>query len=456
VLETERLRAGLNGHFWPTRSASEKVPGKFTIDVEGRNRVELFSATTDMFEWRRDELRVLGELENGKSITLDGCFLTSHQFASKGYSKGTLHANTAFIGQHFPDGAEIVFRGIRFHSAAIDHWFGMGGLETKFDDEKRLTINISESEAKTWALPRDIEVTAQCFWSGAPFFPAREARLSAATHISLLAKKELSVSELSKLQHAFTCFIAIATGQPIPAEDINLYTPEAKEGVLFNAAPLNRTPPDLSSLLPPFGIFGYETIHDRFGSMLARWFENYDTFQIPIDLYLGTKTGRDFYLANKFTMLMQALEALHRRLSTEQRMSEQAYNVLCEALHKAAPNHREWLDGVLAFGNEPSLRRRLKSLLKGMKSIFLPDVNVSALINDMVNARNYFAHYSNGGATSIPKEGAFLYELSAAAEMLLHVHFLALMDLSREDAAAAYGKSQVWSHNHRRLGKRWG
>lgn len=454
--ESERLHSGLQGHFWPAHRSPEKIPGRFYIDAEGRNRVELFSANSDLFEWSGNKLRVLGELEDSKPITLDDCFLTYHQYGTKGYAKGVLHANTAFVGQHFPDGVEIRFRGIRFHGAAIDQWFGLGTLNVRHDDEKQLTITMPWSVTRHWSLQQGIEVTAQCAWSGAPIFPARSAQLSAATYVSILAKEEMAVRELGRLKHAFTCFIAIATGQLIPVDETSLYTPETRKGVLFHAAPLNRTPPDPSSLQPPFAIYGYDAIHDRFVSMLEQWFKNYETFQIPIDLYLGTKTSRDLYLANKFTMLMQALEALHRRLSQEKRMPEQDYNALCAALRAAAPNHRQWLDGVLAFGNEPSLRQRLKSLVKGMESLFLPDVDVRALIHGMVNARNYLAHYSSSTTASTrPQEVAFLYELSAAANMLLHAHFLTLMGLSRKDAADAYGNSQVWSDNNHGLGKRW-
>jgi len=185
--------------------------------------------------------------------------------------------------------------------------------------------------------------------------------------------------------------------------------------------------------------------------MLDRWFENYGTFQIPIDLYLGTKADRDLYIENKFTMLVQALEALHRRLSgDETRMPQEIYYALDRALRGAVPNYREWLNGVLAFGNEPTLRQRLKSLLKGMETIFSVDVDVKAIVNDMVNARNDLAHYSNKTLRA-PVSTGRLYELSVAAEMLLHAHFLALMGLSREEAADAYTKSQVWSYNARRL-----
>jgi hypothetical protein len=345
-----------------------------------------------------------------------------------------------------------LFRGIRFHSAALDDWFNLGA-PSQFQGYKTTTITVPQETKLAWKLESGLEIKVFNVWSGTGEATERQVRLDAITQVSIFSPEACSTGMLSNLQQAFNAFVSIATGQPIPPGDVHLFS-GARKGVWFCFRPINRSAPDLSLLHPPFAIFDYSSINEKFEQMLSTWLDNYNRFQIPINLYLGTQSGRDLYIANIFSMRLQALEALHRRISNEKRMSEEDYEKLCTVLHAAAPSYRPWLEGVLAFGNEPTLRHRLRSLLVDMDELFVPDIDVGAMVNDLVEARNYLAHYD---ASKKPRrnEGHHLHALSVAAGMILHAHLLVLKGLTRKEAAEAYSASQLWSRNYYYVKDRW-
>lgn len=75
-------------------------------------------------------------------------------------------------------------------------------------------------------------------------------------------------------------------------------------------------------------------------------------------------------------------------------MPEAEFNLLVWSLVEAsAEPYRELVKRRLAYGNELSLRRRLRKLVDEFGSLFGEDKQKSALVGRVVDARNYYTHY---------------------------------------------------------------
>ena len=80
-----------------------------------------------------------------------------------------------------------------------------------------------------------------------------------------------------------------------------------------------------------------------------------------MDLYFTALYGKILHLEVKFLLLVQGLEALHRRESNGTEFDRQEFEQLCEIVINSAPQSKqEFLRGRLHYANEISLRKRLK------------------------------------------------------------------------------------------------
>lgn len=77
----------------------------------------------------------------------------------------------------------------------------------------------------------------------------------------------------------------------------------------------------------------------------------------------------------------------------------------------------------LKYGNEPSLRQRLKSLCGGLEPIYGSAKAIKALISKIVTTRNYLTHYDHE-LKSDAAQGRALYRLIIAMEILFQLQLL--------------------------------
>ena len=130
--------------------------------------------------------------------------------------------------------------------------------------------------------------------------------------------------------------------------------------------------------------------------------------------------------------LVQGLEAYHRRTSDEKRIDEAEFDELVENLVNQCPEeHREWLSGELRYGNEVSLRKRLRSIINPFKDVIGNRAKRNNLIDRIVNTRNYLTHYDLS-LESEAAEGQDLWNLCVNMELLFQLHFLQLIGFNRE------------------------
>jgi hypothetical protein len=131
--------------------------------------------------------------------------------------------------------------------------------------------------------------------------------------------------------------------------------------------------------------------------------------------------------------LTQGIETFHRRTSDEMVMPDTEFNDIVEALITACPEEkRKWLEARLKYSNELSLRTRLKQILEPFKSLFGSDKEQKALINKIVNTRNYLTHYDK----SLENEACSrlqLWEVCMKMECLFQLHFLKEIGFSEQN-----------------------
>ena len=117
------------------------------------------------------------------------------------------------------------------------------------------------------------------------------------------------------------------------------------------------------------------------------------------------------------------LRSISSRTSDEKRMDEAEFEELVENLIEKCPEeHKEWLSRELKYGNEVSLRKRLKDIIKPFRTVIGNCTRRDNLINRIVNTRNYLTHY-DPCLESEAAEGQDLWNLCVNMEMLFNSIF---------------------------------
>lgn len=138
---------------------------------------------------------------------------------------------------------------------------------------------------------------------------------------------------------------------------------------------------------------------------------------------------------NQFIYLIQAIEAFHRRFCENKYMDDSIYRkeVYCK-LVGAIPDEidsdfKHSLKSRLNYGNEFSLRRRLKDILSKNQSLSSRLIKDSSeFIGNVVDTRNYLTHYDNG-LLSKAISGVELYYINRRLQILMITLLLSVMGI---------------------------
>lgn len=445
----------MQGYFWLPDRPNNRLPGRFHCIEDGAIELEVLGTFSEepinnVLEIRR----ILGVSEKGKLVTLEHCLYKSRKLNVPGLAISTIHVDLALIGCHFESDEPITFDEITCHSEAFDEWFCFGKINVSLSlTSSGASISYSPPSQLAWSISIGAELTLGCSWRAPSTNQCREATITQRTWVGLRFPEKRPLDELLELVHRFNNFVSFVVDQTLPIQAVQAYSKDLGEevgntnrripiDVYYN--PLARSAPNLAHISPPFPLFSFELVRAEFGDIISRWLNNYETFDSSFNLYFATKTGRKIYLENRFLMLVQALEALHRRWSHETAYSAQDYSTLCQALQEAIPAaFKEWLEPRLRYGNELSLRQRLKSLFHGLEPLYFDHKKVKELIARIIDTRNYLTHYDEALRSKVTSDDN-MYKLCIAMETLLQVRIAMLCGFSIDQVIELCKSSELF------------
>ena len=173
------------------------------------------------------------------------------------------------------------------------------------------------------------------------------------------------------------------------------------------------------------------------GEVINKWLSLYDDIAPSLDIMFSV-LHTEMYLDVRFLLIAQSIEALHRHLWPSNYVDEKQYEEIEENLVASIPDEvasdlKAKLTGVLKYGNEFSLRRRLKEISQKLNEKEAGDIVPldSEFINDVVNTRNYLTHYDKALYVSA-KRGKELYRLYAKLALTIMVVVFMELDTPKE------------------------
>jgi hypothetical protein len=192
----------------------------------------------------------------------------------------------------------------------------------------------------------------------------------------------------------------------------------------------------------------------QFAAVLDAWFTKQSLLENVCDLFFGVVYNNYLYLRFQFLGLVQALETYCRSVQHGQYVSESAYEIIKQALIAAIPattpqDLRNSLKmGKIEYGNEYSLRKRLRLLLCSLEdnTVRMITDNPGQFSEQVTATRNYYTHYTST-LQSQAFAGAELFRACLRLRVLLTIVLLKEIDL--EESLIR----QIWENvqNHSQL-----
>lgn len=443
------------GYFWLPDTPEKKIPGTLTIEDGGRIELEIVGYFHDDIEsmLKEDTFdKIVGEIEHDGYITLDHCFYLQKNIFGSSISKSTLHVHRALSGIAYDKDEEVTFNSVSFSMDCLDEWIHISGFSVETVLEYYVTtIRYIPPEQISFSLTNGMELEIG-FSHTIPSSGANitEAKITQKAYFNLKSEELRPLDDFVKIIYRLTHLICFATDEIVTiknlkAKSINIQREVSADkkvsmpiALYYASLPYTEKTPKKSWNLM---LFTFKTIEYNAQSIFNAWIDAYDTLSPAFNLYFATKTNTKKYLEEQFLGLIQGLETYHRRSSHETLMVQDKFDVLVTEIKSHCPQeYLEWLDGCLKYGNEISLKTRLRRVMKPFQEKLGNSKNREKLLQQIVDTRNYLTHYS---VTLKDKtaQGEELWRLCEKLEALFQLHFLKLIGFSDEEINTIVSKS---------------
>lgn len=173
--------------------------------------------------------------------------------------------------------------------------------------------------------------------------------------------------------------------------------------------------------------FTYPAVRDNYQALITKWDEDFDEFEPAINLLIEQIRDKNTFSDNDFLNLAQVAETIHDRMRPGAvKMPKEDYKTLKDQILSCIPEIcKQFVQGLLQYGNSVSLSQRLKELVEWcpqpILKLFVPDSDL--FIKEIIDSGNYYTHYTLSGKKHV-KRGRELMILTKRIQVLLIVNLL--------------------------------
>ena len=383
------------------------------------------------------------------AVTLERCY---YQTISRGgITKWSFQVDSVLVGVRY-DADEIpAFEEVTFSLEGLDEWLAISGI--KFGEELKdwangsWSVNFQMPRPISLALSDDLDLE---FNFGAQFSPVQlptntKASVEQRSYVTLRLKEQKPFDELRYLAIKIRNFFWFAASVPVSIQTFTVRTEQItrkRQGIEGEPYPINvyfRSPHHLEKSPRISGyhmLFRLPDVEDDIECIINDWLRNYEMLRPTFDLYFSSSVEYSLHLEVRFTGLVQALEAMHRRTSDETVMPQEEFNSIRDSLLSDCPSkRREWLEMRLKYDNELSLGQRLKRLVVPYRQWFGNNTEREAFIRKVVDTRNYLTHYDQS-LVDKAANGQELHDLCEKLDALVQLNLLKSLGFQNNDIEA--------------------
>ncbi|WP_313223347.1 HEPN domain-containing protein [Pseudoxanthomonas mexicana] len=432
----------LEGHFW-LPGEDERVSGRLKISEEGKCSLDLlglFGGYRSAFSEPTKSLTTIHGIVEGGLVTLYDCFYLNQNFGFGTVAVSKVHVSTVIRGANLPPEEILRFTKLEAVVSGLDEWLQISGIESGFEidsDNKVKSAFIRYVPPPRIVIATDELLIAFEFAWTAPGGGGRtEAKITHQARLSVTPTSASSLDDIRRQLGRVVNFLSFAADRTLTVDALYAYSDSAilttdnqnravQLCVFYeSSSPASKGSPDAGSML-----FTYPEISDRIQVMLSTWLDQHASLSPAFNLYFSVQSGRHTYVESAFLSIIQGIETLHDRTSNETVEPADVFDRRVASILASCPDEaRDWLVEQLAYANKPSLRTRLRRMLKPFSSHFGNAEVRKDLVDRVVDTRNYLTHYDPSLAERAAT-GRELYELTSKLRALFQLHLLVLVGI---------------------------
>jgi hypothetical protein len=371
----------------------------------------------------------------------------------------------SLVGWHFNDLKEITFKSISVSFSNATEWLNASGIQyamplsgkmedvsLKYSSKEVAEVNVDQE----WSLRISTRASIQ---PPAHSLELTEASIREQMFFQIHPFQEKPIEWFFEKIGLLSNFLTLGIGSPSFPLIIRGSTEQAffvvggekklsEIGIFY---PLIGNPKAFKNRSWFEMFFAYGHIASDFETMIKRWFEKAELLNPVYDLYFGTLFNSSMYLQHEFLSLLQASESYHRRTHGGRFLVDGEYESIRRSLTEIIPSDldvdfKDSLKNRIKYGNEYSLRKRLRELLK-QHEVFVRVLieNPDEFISQVVDTRNYLTHYTDE-LEEKSQEGNALYVLSQKIKFLIEICLLSELGLSEQSIQQRIDEDSRYSH----------
>lgn len=389
---------------WKSVNSKEWINGTLFFDPDIGGRLELFGFLDLNPNNSSEKVIVHGKTTEGEITLID----LWHRYTRSGEQNvniGIYEPILIIVGHHFETIEEINFKNVIYRTFNLFQWFNNSGI--KFDHtDNGDQYSIIYNKIKNI----DFKLHDKCIGKiifDSPVDSHREynkKELYEQAYIKLEYEEKTHFEEILNDSKTITDFITLATlEQSYPMAitfidddfqtDSRYHTPKFIKCFYQNSNYSSKHKLRYSHE----HLIKFEKIQDTFPSIIKNWYEMHSYFEPVFILMLRFFLSKYNFSVDKFVDNIRAIESYHRIKFDNCRISQEDYKKLVDGIMDSVKLNDEdtiWLTNKLK-GNEPSLNKRLKELIRSNKNSYLEKYipQVKSFCLNVVNSRNYYTHY---------------------------------------------------------------
>jgi len=421
----------LLGMFWKPSAPEKQLPGELSFSNQEGPRLRLYG----MFDDDGFRQGTVFGLAEGRPCTLHKCFhhgSTMHLTDCGMQRFSRFSAIHLFLGAHF-DPATARFRSMKVSFTSLEEWYMHAPFKTTLNESRTATALFTPFECPKTDVPGINANVAFDYSANLDLGSFTELSWKARLLISVKpTEPQLYSDYFSDQRRNLKHLLSLLIGEPVYPKITQLYlqcpNKEQEPFIELFSRDKTATNKNVSGLTM---LVTFPKIQSKWGEILKSWFDVCLQFKSPLRLFFSRRYA-PLNVQSDFLRLMQSIESFHRLKDGGVFMPHLEYEEkITKPLLAALPADidsllKESLASRIRFGNELSLRKRLRAILTALPPQILKLVNFDEItdsIDQLVDDRNYLTHFTTE-LESKSSETMELWDLEKAIEVILEYLFL--------------------------------
>ncbi len=437
------------GMWWLPENSEDKHRGTLKFKHNDNILLSLSGMFKNRVACRHGPEIILGRTTRKEDITLFKNIEANYELVSGWEELGneelgssTFICTQIFVGKHFCNQDEIAFRSLSVGFTYLEQWFlPYDTIKTDLRDEDYMIFAKFPRHYKIEV--KSLNFTLFIGHSLSPKISKNfDFNLNYRLFFQIIPEVPKNLRWYEDIIFNLKCLLTLLIGEPVYTKKIDAVIEDASDiGLKEIKIHYILSNPVIDSNISSwqfrstFSDLIDDQNKDLFEIVVNNLFEKSELLKPVLELFSTNYYNKSTYLHIRFLTWLHAIEAFHRRVCVGKYLLNDnykpIYNQLTEAIPKdIAPDFKDSLKSKIRYGNEFSLRTRLKMLRNRepkswFEFIMGKDKN---LIQKLVETRNYLTHYDDKSKEDILNDDE-IYDVNKKLDALLSFLLLEQMQV---------------------------